>query len=154
MNTYQFQPQLAQGEAGERKLDEYFGKWFTITLATRDEQRAGIDRIFTRGHNRYQVEYKSDARAAQTGNAFVETIGVDTANKAGWAYTSQADWLLYYVPGPEIVYIIRFRALRNALPRWVATYPTRRIPNQGYHTHGLLVPLDEFERVAKRVDSL
>jgi hypothetical protein len=154
MNTYQFQPQLAQGEAGERKLDEHFAQWFTIRLATMEEQRQGIDRIFTRAPVSFPVEYKTDSRAHQTGNAFIETMSVDTSNKAGWAYTSQAQWLCYYVPGPEVVYIVAFRRLRTALKRWTDHYPTRRIPNHGYHTHGLLVPLDELERIAQRVDSL
>lgn len=156
MNTYQFQPQLAQGEAGERKLDEHFAQWFTIRLATMEEQRQGIDRIFTRhtDGDTFKVEYKTDSRAAETGNAFVETISVDTAHKLGWAHTSQSDVLLYYVPGTEVVYIITMRRLQKCLTRWAETYPTRRTPNQGYHTHGLLVPLDEFERIAQRVDSL
>ena len=44
--------------------------------------------------------------------------------------------------------------LRRCLPRWQRQYQARKIPNQGYCTHGLLVPLDEFERIAQRVESL
>lgn len=152
--TYDFTTQLTQGAEGERILDNYFANWFTIRHATRLEQRNGIDRIFTREGATYKVEYKTDTRASQTGNAFVETVSVDTAGKRGWAYTSEAEYLLYYVPGPETVYIIPFAQLRRHLTQWEQQYPTRKIPNRGYQTHGLLVPLDEFERIAQRVDSL
>lgn len=154
MTTYGFDQQLTVGESGEGKLDSHFGEWFTIRHATRDEQRAGIDRIYIRKSNArdlYRVEYKTDHTAGRTGNAFVETISVDTANKPGWAWHSQADLLLYYVPTDELVYVIRFCELRRQLDSWAKRYPVRKIPNQGYHTHGLLVPLDEFERIADQV---
>ena len=153
-NTYDFPTQLTQGADGEQLLDRYFATWFTIRHATRLEQRQGIDRIFSRQGATYKIEYKSDARANATGNAFIETVSVDTAGKRGWAYTSEADYLLYYVPGAEVVYIVPFLTLRQHLTQWAQQYPTRQIPNQGYHTHGLLVPLDEFERIAQRVESL
>lgn len=152
--TYDFSAQLAQGETGERKLDAYFSRWFSIRPAKRAEQRRGIDRFFSRQGATYPVEYKTDARADETGNAFVETVSVDTVGKQGWAYTSEAEFLLYYVPGAEAVYIIPFTNLRQHLAQWVQSYPLRKIPNKGYCTHGILVPLTEFERIAQRVESL
>jgi len=154
MTVYDFTTQLNQGADGEAKLDAYFAQWYTIRHATRSEQRRGIDRIFVRPGGMFKVEYKADRKAGETGNAFVETISVDTANKRGWAYTSQADYLLYYVPGPETVYVIRFAKLRLQMAFWVQQHPARKIPNRGYHTHGLLVPLDEFEHIAEKVESL
>ncbi len=91
------------------------------------------------------MEYKTDHRAQTTGNAFVETISIDRDLKLGWAVTSESDLLLYYIPGLELIYVIRFEALRAQLPRWLRTYPIRSIQNQGYATHGILVPLHEFE---------
>jgi len=44
----------------------------------------------------YTVEYKTVLPV--TGNAFIETIPVDMSEKAGWAFTSQADMLLYFDP--------------------------------------------------------
>jgi hypothetical protein len=154
MTVYDFTTQLHAGADGEARLDAYFAKWYTIRHATRIEQRCGIDRVFSRPGGHFKVEYKTDATAASTGNAFVETVSVDTIRKAGWAYASEADYLIYYVPGPETIYIVAMPALRRELARWKATYPLRKIPNKDYHTHGLLVPLDEFERIAERVDSL
>lgn len=156
MSTYSFRTQLVNGAQGEARLDAWFGHWFTIRHATMEEQHRGIDRIFTRHDNGkcYAVEYKTDSRASSTGNAFVETVSVDTVGKPGWAYSSEADYLLYYVPVSEVIYIIPMVNLRQRLPQWQRQYQARKIPNQGYCTHGLLVPLDEFERIAQRVDSL
>jgi hypothetical protein len=153
VTTYQFQAQLDKGEQAEAQLDRYFAEWLHIRPATRDEQRQGIDRIYTDRctGNTLKVEYKTDWTAGRTGNAFVETISVDTTNKPGWAYTSKADVLVYYVPGDELIYWIRFADLRRHLVRWAQKYEARKIPNRGYHTHGLLVPLSEFERIAKQV---
>lgn len=152
--TYQFDRQLAQGAEGEAFLDEYFMAWFDIRRATPAEQRQGIDRWFTRGTRRLAIEYKTDMTAARTGNAFVETTSVDTAGKPGWALSSQAHMLVYYIPPDGLIYAIWMARLRRSLPRWDLLYPTRAIPNQGYHTHGLLVPLHEFEQIAETVISI
>jgi hypothetical protein len=145
--TYTFDAQKARGDAGESFLDQVFAADYEIRPATRTEQRQGIDRIFTRRQTgrRLAVEYKTDYKAAHTGNAFVETVSVDTAGKAGWAYSSHADYLIYYVPGDEVIYVIALEALRRELPRWVRAYPHRAAQNESYTTHGVLVPLHEFE---------
>lgn len=156
VNDYDFDKQNRQGKKGETFLDEFFSQWYAIVPATDSEQRQGIDRWFKPRPfgKRFPVEYKTDTTAARTHNAFVETVSVDTANKPGWAYTSQAKFLIYYIPGDELIYVIPFAALRGQLPHWSRRYPLRRIPNRGYHTHGLLVELVEFERCAKRVFSV
>lgn len=153
---YDFKKQLRSGQTHEHFLDEYCRQWFEIREATYQEQRQGIDRGFTHKDNGalHTVEYKADTTASRTGNAFVETISVDTANKAGWAYTSKADWLLYYLPQDGLIYFWEFAKFRLHLPRWVRQFPTRAIPNKGYKTHGILVPLDEFEQHANKVINL
>lgn len=150
---YSFGAQLEQGESGESFLDRFFSRWFRIEPATHDEQRSGIDRYFyDRKHPRLLlIEYKTDTLAAQTGNAFIETVSVDTADRAGWVFTSKADLLLYFVPGKHVIYILRLEAIRLRLPYWSLVYDLREVPNKGYHTHGLLVPLDELARCAERV---
>jgi len=147
--TYDFARQLAIGEAHERRLDAHFARWFAITPATRDEQRAGIDRIFVHRTTgaRYAVEYK----AGETGNAFIETISVDATGRAGWAVSSRADILVYLVTQPETVYAVRMTTLRRALARWQRRYPKRSAQNQGYKTWGYLVPLAELEKIALEV---
>ena len=151
--TYTFDAQKARGDAGESFLDQVFAADYEIRPATRAEQRQGIDRIFTRRKTgqRLAVEYKTDYKAAHTGNAFVETVSVDTAGKAGWAYSSAADYLIYYSPDDGLIYVLALEVLRRELLRWVREYPHRAAPNEGYATHGVLVPLDEFERYAEAV---
>lgn len=153
--VYSFQEQLAKGQTYEQQLDAAFADRFFIRPATRAEQRRGIDRIYRPRKAPYQVltiEYKADKTAGRTGNAFVETVSVDVQDKPGWAISSQADWLFYLVLGAcETLYIIQMDRLRKQLPKWHRTCQERRIPNEGYHTVGLLVPLAEFEAIAYAV---
>jgi hypothetical protein len=153
--TYQFATQLAKGQSYEELLDERFSELHIIQPATPQQQRQGIDRVFrprSAPHEVMYVEYKADQKAAKTGNAFVEIVSVDTTGRPGWAESSQADWLFYLVPGAcEALYIIRMADLRRRLPEWRRTCEQRRIPNEGYHTVGLLVPLAEFEQIAYAV---
>jgi hypothetical protein len=153
MNDYDMNRQLRKGEAAERYLDSLFGSQFDIRRATRAEQRQGIDRIFTRPYDgkEFKIEYKADKTAATTGNAFVETVSVDTDNKPGWALTCQADYILYYVVGTGRVYVLRPKVIQEHLERWARDYPLRHIPNGTYQTVGLLVPLHEFEQAAVKI---
>ena len=152
MTVHDFGESLSRGEGGEDLLDSFFSKWYDIKPATREEQRQGIDRHFTRldTGDHSLVEYKTDWKASETGNAFIETVSVDTADKAGWAHTSKADWLVYFLPNSKVIYIAPFGKLREALPEWLATYPVRPAINRGYNTHGVLVPLAEFEKCTVR----
>jgi len=152
--AYQFDAQHADGLAGEAFLDALFSRWYRIRPASAAQQRRGIDRWFRTATRRLAVEYKTDHTAARTGNAFVETVSVDITHTLGWAYTSQADYLAYYIPPDGLVYIIRFDVLRSQLPRWERRYPVRRIANEGYHTQGLLVALREFEACAEAILSV
>lgn len=153
MKSYDMRQQLKKGEAAERYLDSLFEDEFAIRPATRQQQRQGIDRIFTRRSDgrEYRIEYKADKTAARTGNAFVETVSVDTYSKPGWAYTCRSDYIFYYVVGDGPVYILKPADIKRRLDRWAAQYEKRRIPNSGYHTEGLLVPLEEFEKMAIQI---
>lgn len=156
VRQYGMDQQLHNGEGAEARLDRHFADRFDIVPANREQQRQGIDRIFTHRvtGTSYAIEYKTDWAAAHTGNAFIETISVDTKNIPGWAYTAQAEWLVYFVPKRLTIYLIRFTDLRTLLPHWRATCkPAPPIPNRGYCTHGILVPLAEFARAASRIES-
>lgn len=147
---YSFRKQLRDGQKHERFLDDYYSTRFHIEPADREEERRGIDRWFTdkRNGSTYAIQYKADTTAARTGNAFVETVSVDTKNIPGWAYTCEADFIIYYVVGCGPAYVIRPVEIRKRLGSWEREFESRAIPNQGYNTVGLLVPLDEFERIA------
>jgi hypothetical protein len=166
---YSFRTQLTKGEKAERRLDKHFSGFFRIDHASEREQRNGIDRWFEAfdaahdplGGQRFGVEYKTDWRASKSEMAFIETVSVErggVVERRGWAYTSLATWLVYYVPGAETVYVLPMQALRANLPKWMAHHRTVGVQNEGggnaYITRGLLVPLTQLERCAREVVSL
>lgn len=147
---HSFAEKLAQGEAVERQLDAIFEQRYIVRLATRAQQRQGIDRLMAdRDGNQFAMEYKADWRAAETGNAFIETVSVDTAGKPGWARTSKADWLVYAIPPHGIAYGIPMSVVRAMVPEWAARYPTRPARNSAYSTHGICVPVPELVRFSE-----
>ncbi len=151
MAVYDFEQQRQQGNAGEGFLDAFFAtKGYAIRPASDEEQRRGIDRAFTspKTGKVSTVEYKTDSTAARTGNAFIETVSVDAAGKMGWALTSQADILVYFIPPLSRIIVVPFMALHWELPRWIREYPPRQAQNRGYATHGIVIPLRELEQHA------
>lgn len=149
---YSFKRQFRRGQKAERYIDTLFADRFRIKPASRSEERRGIDRHFTNDKGKhYTIQYKADKTAARTGNAFVETVSVDTRDIPGWAYTCEADFIFYYVDDIGPIYILRPKDIRKKLTRWQNKYQTRKIPNKNYNTIGLLVPLDEFERLAVQI---
>ena len=100
-----------------------------------------------------KVEYKTDFKGHRSERAFVEIISVDRKGKLGWAYLSEADFLIYYLSKLKVVYVISFADLRGQLRRWHRLYEVVSVSNPTYQTHGLLVPLCEFEEIARDVIS-
>lgn len=153
--TYSFNRQHDRGKDAERFIYELFQPAFNVIPAERYLQDAGVDFLFTdRTTNKtWQVELKTDSRAARSGNAFIETVSVKRPGEEirGWAYTSEADWLLYFLPQLPRIYRLSFEELRVELPAWVSRYPVRSIPNKTWETIGLLVPLSELYRVSNEV---
>jgi len=74
--------------------------------------------------------------------------------KAGWALTSQADLLLVYVQGLDLIYIWSFEELRKHLFDWARTFTIKPAENRDYRTWGLCVDLCEFEQGAEHVINL
>lgn len=157
MTSHVFDKSLPKGKEGESALDRYFQRWFHIHPARIEEEQAfGFDRIFVRRDNgkTLTIEYKSDDRYQDTGNAFIETTSVDSANKPGWAKTCKADLLCYYLVADGLVYAVKPDDIRAALPVWEKRYPVGKASNDGYTTIGLLVPMHEFKRIAFKVLNL
>lgn len=150
---YDFQTQLSKGESIEKELDRFFSDGFLIAKATQEQQRQGIDRLFLdrRTGQLLRVEYKADWKASRTGNAFVETISVDTTGKKGWALTTTADKVFYLLVDLRTLYVLDPQKVRERLPNWMRRFPTKQAANRTYSTHGVVVPLDEFEKIADAV---
>lgn len=155
MVAYQFEEQFSNGKSGEYVLDEYFAGFYDIQSATREQERCGIDRIFTGSSGkRFTVEYKTDTAAARTGNLFIETISVDTVPKLGWARTCSADYIILYIPGWQRAYIVKPTLIRARLPEWIRRYRLMPIDNGEYFTYGVPVPHQMVEALATRVIEL
>ena len=150
--TYRFQTQRNRGYEGERMLDKVFGKFFDVRRATATQQRQGIDRVMVGKEHKQtiNVEYKTDYTAASSGNAFVE---VSFDGRPGWAHTSQADFIAYFVPGKH-TYIVRPCALRTHLPDWEGRFEKRTVLNSGYTATGLIVPLSYLAEIADAIYAL
>lgn len=152
---HDFDAQLTRGASGEAILDRFFAaRGHYIQEATRGQQQGGIDRVFLKDGKVAYVEYKTDFRAHETGHVFVETVSMDSSDKAGWAYTSAADYLVYYIPATRQIYVIPLEVLRRILPQWADAYPRASAQNETYATHGLLVPLDVFAASATQAFTL
>lgn len=149
---YNFHTQKAIGAYYERELDQVFAEKFEIVFATRTEQKRGIDRWLTCNGVTLGIEIKADLHAHSTGTAFIETISVDSSRGRkmvpGWALTSEADLLIYYLPVVRKMYAVPMEAIREALPEWERRYRSRKLDNGFYNTWGLMVPLWELERIA------
>ena len=150
MREHNFRAKLEEGEGYEGLLDIFFGQTFQITRAD-DWQRYGIDRFFQSGKWNWAVEYKADSRAAQTGNVFIETVSVDTngdkQGTPGWAKTSQAHLLVYYIPPAGRIFFTQMARIKALVSKWERAYelvPARN--DAGYYTWGLKVPISEFKK--------
>lgn len=147
MKTHSFTEQKRKGQIGELILDRCLRTRYLIEEADDYWQRCEVDRIVTpiNGGLSWRLEYKTDLRADETGNAFIETLSVDRGRKAqGWSVKSRADILIYFLPFSGRIYICPLNRLRAVLPRWLERYEVRSARNQRYCTHGLLIPLWEL----------
>jgi hypothetical protein len=149
---YSFSKQKAIGDRGEATIMAYFSPDWLITKASFDQQKEGIDFIFqhrARGIIR-TIELKTDTRASDTGNAFVETYS-DFPSKQGWVYTCNASYLFYHLPQDCLIYVFHPKTLKQVVTQWVKKYPSRDIQNKSWVTKGLLIPLHEFEKHCNQV---
>lgn len=96
------------------------------------------------------VEVKADARAVETGNAWVEIVSKENqgAHVRGWAYTCGAQVLAYYIPQRAEVLLFHTVAIKLAVHEWLETFPVKTAHNPGYVGRGIIVPLDTFSALA------
>ncbi len=152
MKIYDFNTQLQQGLAGELVIDKIImlrPNVKEIISASQKEQLSGIDRIIiTKSGKRITLEYKSDRRAATTGNGFVEIWHEYKMghSKAGWALKCAANFLLYYIDNIGPIYIFKSSDLKTLAQSEWSKFQERTVANNDFQTRGLIVPLDEFKK--------
>lgn len=152
---YDFTEQLQKGEGYEAVLDRHYSKTYKIQHVSMSAQKSGIDRTWTDENGlRFSIEYKADDRAATSGNVFIELVSVDNTQKAGWAKTSCAQVLVYYIPPKNKAYLIPMLVLKNLTIEWEKKYSRKIIPNNGYNTEGVIVPIDEFGQYCFGIDNI
>jgi len=153
---HKFEESLARAKPHEERLDAYLKSLgYTLKEAEMDDQRIGIDRWATQDDwkSSYSFEYKCDSRAAQTKNAYIETLSNSSNGAPGWVHTCQAFRILYYVV-PEYVIWLKPDTLRHCLDQWAESYRTAIADNPGYYSQGLLVPLNVLKMVAEKIEAL
>lgn len=144
--------QFTNGKSVEAWLDDFFRRrgWH-IDVATPHQERVLClgDRRFTKVGYGYWIEYKSGIQTFYTGNIFLETVSVDSAHKAGWVYTCQADYLFYAALLNYKILVFSPIKLRSQIEYLKTVFPTRATKNNqndGYNTHGVIIPMDFAEK--------
>ena len=143
--------QFKNGKDVEAYLDGFFrARGWTIWQTTPYEERVLCmgDRHFMKDAMALKIEYKSGIQTRYTGNIFLETVSVDAQQKPGWVYTCKADFVFYAALLNGEILIFTPNILRDCIEYLKAMFPqsqTRHRQNDGYNTHGVLVPLDYAE---------
>lgn len=141
---------FARGAEGVDIVVRYLeARGHAVERATREQERMGLDLItvcpdgFRRG-----VEVKADAKAAVTGNLFVETISVFEAAVPGWAYTSLAGVLAVVIPPAGKLVLAPMGQVKANLASWLTDYQVRQSATsrggRSWTTMGVPVPLPRF----------
>ena len=140
----------------EKEIDQVFiNNGFKIIEATREEQKKGFDRYLVKNKKRkLKAEYKSDLRMYDTGNFFIETLSVDTTGKLGWALTSEADILVYYMLNDNELWIIDMNLIKSNIADWTKQYKKKKCWNYGYNSEGLLLPKEIIASLVKKKFSI
>lgn len=140
-------------------LDEYFSKdWEVFNLERfKPDVRAAfqgfyIDRLFIHQEHRtrYFIQYVVDeGEFGAGGNMFIETNITGGKPRKGWAYTSTASILVYYIPAREEIILITTLAVRNRVKYWFKQYPKRVVDEaDGIQRVGVVVPVKEVVKHA------
>jgi hypothetical protein len=157
MSAYlSFESRKRDGIRGEEAIYRHFSPDWIVTCVSRDLQKFGIDFRFVHKTKSiaYWIEVKTDYRAGKTGNAFIETVSCDARGTRGWALTSRADYLFYFLPDDLLIYALQPPRLPALVREWTRRYRSVSVPNFDYNTRGILVPLHELETHAKQVITL
>lgn len=150
---HNFKQSKQVGDAGEAALDNFFSQKFNIEDVDMTQQKLGWDRVFTHKERgtRASIEYKTDTQSHKTGNIFVEIWSNKEAEKRGWAFTTTAQWLYYYVVGASEVYIVDVAKMKLYLENWQAQFKVKTARNPNYTSEGMLVPIEVFKTIAYEV---
>lgn len=148
---HDFNTSKVSGDKGEQFLDRFFEqRGNKVEPVTMQEQKQNkVDRRITNIKSGYVAlaEYKTDEKAKQTGNVFVETYSNAENGTMGWIGASIAEWLVTLIPD-ECVLVTRLTKIRQCYATKWFSYQHKSIPNRVggniYHTIGVPVPMDSY----------
>lgn len=137
--------------AAVKEHEDTWFKWYKnnisdgIEEATRQDDLDGID-YWDNGRG---IQLKTDVRAAETSNLFLETAieQQDGSRQDGWAEHLAADELWFYVPGNDETIRVTGRAFNRKWYTWKQAYeekgPVYNESRNGgrYTAYGICVPI-------------
>jgi hypothetical protein len=148
MKTHDFNESVKIGDSVEKIFDNYFKTKYKISDVSMETQFQGIDRVYQLGEQTYRIEYKGDTVTQTSGNCFIETMSNIETKRLGWALTSQADFIFYYLFGLSTALCFTPTALRTNLKSWLNQLRSVEVKNKRgsgfYYTRGVLVPMERF----------
>lgn len=154
MGSNKFNESLKRGKRFEDELDCFFFEDWGIHRLSPDQEKRGLgDRVFInkKTGQLFFIEYKTDEKAYDTGNFFIETISVDRNHQKGWALTCLSDFIFFYIPRLKEVYIVDPKSIRDKLDQWQRNYPVRPSRdelNNNYVSYGVCVPIKTISDIA------
>lgn len=160
LTEHKWNDSFTRGRMFEEHFREIFqAKGMMVIAVAKDLQDLGIDFLMTgRSGKRMSVELKSDERATETGNAFLELVSMSSSDgwpdKPGWMYTSIAQVLAYYLPLDGRVLFLDMADLKLSLGDFVGRYSIRHTSNGWYRSKGVVMPLKDLERRAFEIHTV
>lgn len=152
---HEFREAVARGALGEMAIDRFLeGRGCVLEEAPSDLQYYGVDRICIQeigGLPVYRsLEYKTDHRAADTGNLFIETQirERDGSITPGWLRKTVAQVIVFYLPQTRRIIFMEAIELRE----WIFCFgkdlrQTGWVENKGgYAGKGLLLPISTAQQ--------
>jgi hypothetical protein len=159
--VYNFQDQLRKSEA--RDLEPFwecvYRRAFPDMLShmrvpgPSEAQRLGQDRVLQLACGEVlHVDEKVIGERNDDKALFLEFVSVDTQGKPGWIEKElRTDFIAFGFAHLRSCYLLPWPHLRAAWratgEAWKQRFGVRKIPNEGYHTHGVTVPAREIIEV-------
>lgn len=118
--VHRFRDSAARGEAGVSLVKKYLDTHKQVERyrdASQDEQWQGLDIVaYLSDGRRSTIEVKTDEASERTGRLAFETWSNRESGRLGWAWTSQADWLVIVMPWDGSALWYNMAVLREAMP--------------------------------------
>ncbi|GAI98966.1 hypothetical protein ES703_75949 [subsurface metagenome] len=114
-------------------------------IETRGGQRKGIDkRLYF--ENGAIITFEEKKRRVDYGDILLEIWSVWEKRILGWLYTSHADYISYFIPSTQKLYILPLLLIRKAWTQnqeqWTDQYRELQAKNKGYTTISRAIPIN------------